>query len=135
MKRLLLGLFVTANTLATMNAQVAPAIPYDAKLEKKVQNHLKKMTLEEKIGQMCEITIDVITDFSGPEFKVCPAKLDTMVRIYKVGSFLNVPFSVAQSKETWADLIKTIQDKSMKEIGIPNIYGVDQIHGDRKSVV
>ena len=129
MKRILMSLFISANTLTCINAQVPPAIPFDTKLEKKVQKQLKKMTLEEKIGQMCEITIDVITDFSVDDFKVCEAKLDTMVRIYKVGSFLNVPRSIAQTKETWADLIKVIQDKSMKEIGIPNIYGVDQIHG------
>lgn len=48
---------------------------------------------------------------------------------YKVGSLLNVPLGVAQKKEKWAEAIKQIQEKSMKEIGIPCIYGVDQIHG------
>lgn len=42
---------------------------------------------------------------------------------------MNVPLSVAQKKETWAKMIKRIQEVSMKEIGIPCIYGVDQIHG------
>ncbi|MCD7817154.1 MAG: glycoside hydrolase family 3 C-terminal domain-containing protein, partial [Bacteroides sp.] len=94
-------------------------------------NWLKKMTLEEKIGQMCEITVDVVTDFPGSKdgFKLSEAMLDTVIGKYKVGSILNVPLSVAQKKEVWASAIKQIQDKSMKEIGIPCIYGVDQIHG------
>lgn len=55
--------------------------------------------------------------------------LDTVIGKYKVGSLLNVPLGVAQKKEKWAEAIKQIQEKSMKEIGIPCIYGVDQIHG------
>lgn len=90
------------------------------------------MTLEEKIGQMCEITIDVVTDFGASKekgFTLSTAMLDTVIGKYKVGSLLNVPLSVAQEKEKWAEAIKIIQDVSMKEIGIPCIYGVDQIHG------
>lgn len=88
------------------------------------------MTLEEKIGQMCEITVDVITDLTSPDvFKLSEAKLDTIIGKYKVGSILNVPLGIAQKKEVWANMIRKIQDKSMREIGIPCIYGVDQIHG------
>lgn len=88
------------------------------------------MSLEEKIGQMCEITIDVITDFSDPNtFAIDEAKIDEVIGKYKVGSILNVPFGVAQSKEVWAETIKIIQDKSIETMGIPCIYGVDQIHG------
>ena len=112
-------------------AQVAPAIPSDPTIEAHIQEWLKKMTLEEKIGQMCEITVDVVTDFPGSKdgFKLSEAMLDTVIGKYKVGSILNVPLSVAQKKEVWAASIKQIQEKSMKEIGIPCIYGVDQIHG------
>ena len=112
-------------------AQIAPAIPADPVIEAQIQKWLKKMTLEEKIGQMCEITVDVVTDFPGSKdgFKLSEAMLDTVIGKYKVGSILNVPLSVAQKKEVWAAAIKQIQDKSMKEIGIPCIYGVDQIHG------
>mgnify|MGYP000984747121 CR=1 FL=1 len=111
-------------------AQVQPAIPSDARIEKKVESLLKKMTLEEKVGQMCEITIDVITDFNSPnDFKLSEALLDTVIGKYKVGSILNVPLSVAQTKEKWAETIRQIQEKSLQEIGIPCIYGVDQIHG------
>ena len=90
------------------------------------------MTIEEKIGQMCEITIDVVTDFEASQkdgFTLDKAKLDTVIGKYKVGSLLNVPLSIAQPKEKWAEAIRQIQELSMKEIGIPCIYGVDQIHG------
>ena len=121
------GLMLTATAQTT----VAPAIPRDRKIEKKVEALLKKMTLEEKIGQMTELTIDVITkrDNSTQEFQIDDALLDTVIGKYKVGSILNVPQGVAQSKEKWEEIIRKIQDKSMKVMGIPCIYGVDQIHG------
>ena len=111
---------------------VSPAIPVDKNIEANIQKWLGKMTLEEKIGQMCEITIDVVTDFDASKekgFTLSTAMLDTVIGKYKVGSILNVPLGVAQKKEVWAEAIKQIQDISMKEIGIPCIYGVDQIHG------
>lgn len=111
---------------------IKPAIPADKTIEANIQKWLDKMTLEEKIGQMCEITVDVITDFEATQkngFTLSEAQLDTVIGKYKVGSILNVPLSVAQKKETWAKMIKRIQEVSMKEIGIPCIYGVDQIHG------
>ncbi|MGL4852993.1 MAG: glycoside hydrolase family 3 N-terminal domain-containing protein [Phocaeicola sp.] len=131
MKKLILSTMVCASSLLTANAQqVPPAIPADPAIEAKIEALLKKMTLEEKIGQMCEITIDVITDFSSPnKFKLDPAKVEEVIGKYKVGSILNVPLSVAQTKETWAELITDLQAKSMKTMGIPCIYGVDQIHG------
>ena len=121
------GLVSTAMAQTT----VAPAIPRDENIEKKVEALLEKMTLEEKIGQMTELTIDVITKRDNPtkEFQIDDALLDTVIGKYKVGSILNVPQGIAQSKEKWEEIIKKIQDKSMKTMGIPCIYGVDQIHG------
>ena len=110
----------------------SPAIPSDPQIEESIKQWLDKMTLEEKIGQMCQITIDVVTDFDASRkngFTLDKAKLDTVIGKYKVGSLLNVPLSVAQTKEKWAEAIRQIQEVSMKEIGIPCIYGVDQIHG------
>lgn len=120
-----------AGTIASAVGQTAPAIPSDPVIEANIQQWLKKMTLEEKIGQMCEITIDVVTDFekSRDGFTLSEAMLDTVIGKYKVGSLLNVPLSVAQKKEVWAKAIRQIQEKSIKEIGIPCIYGVDEIHG------
>ena len=130
MKNILVATVLSLSMATNVCAQVQPAIPSDARIEKKVESLLKKMTLEEKVGQMCEITIDVITDFSSPDdFKLSEALLDTVIGKYKVGSILNVPLSVAQTKEKWAEIIRQIQEKSLKEIGIPCIYGVDQIHG------
>ena len=159
-----------------------PAIQRDEKIEQQIQTLLKKMTLEEKIGQMCELTIDVIQKhpkaFDGVDpqkltlselkktlkkyklenefklskelpstavlkqiekrvmeienakgFQLDEAKLDSVFGKYKVGSILNVPNSKAQSIAKWQEIIKRIQEKSIKEIGIPCIYGVDQIHG------
>lgn len=130
MKNILVATVLSLSMATNVCAQVQPAIPSDARIEKKVESLLKKMTLEEKVGQMCEITIDVITDFSSPnDFKLSEALLDTVIGKYKIGSILNVPLSVAQTKEKWAETIRQIQEKSLQEIGIPCIYGVDQIHG------
>ena len=131
-KLALASVLCTGVCLTAGGQKPAPAIPSDPVIEAHIQEWLKKMTLEEKIGQMCEITIDVVSDFEASKkngFTLNPAMLDTVIGKYKVGSLLNVPLSVAQKKEKWAEAIKQIQDLSMKEIGIPSIYGVDQIHG------
>ena len=131
-KLALASVLCTGVCLTSGGQKPAPAIPSDPVIEAHIQEWLKKMTLEEKIGQMCEITIDVVSDFEASKkngFTLNPAMLDTVIGKYKVGSLLNVPLSVAQKKEKWAEAIKQIQDLSMKEIGIPCIYGVDQIHG------
>lgn len=126
----LLGFLLFQNTMAQT---VKPAIPRDEQIEQQVEEILSKMTLDEKVGQMCEITIDVITDmkksFESGTFTLNPEALEKVISQYKVGSILNVPMSVAQTPETWQALIEKIQELSMKNIGIPNIYGVDQIHG------
>ncbi len=131
-KLALASVLCTGVCLTAGGQKPAPAIPSDPVIETHIQEWLKKMTLEEKVGQMCEITIDVVSDFEASKkngFTLNPAMLDTVIGKYKVGSLLNVPLSVAQKKEKWAEAIKQIQDLSMKEIGIPCIYGVDQIHG------
>lgn len=128
----LASVFGSGMCIAQNVQSVTPAIPVDKTIEANIQKWLNKMTLEEKIGQMCEITIDVVTDFEASKkhgFTMSEAMLDTVIGKYKVGSLLNVPLSVAQKKEVWAKAIKRIQEISMKEIGIPCIYGVDQIHG------
>lgn len=126
-----LALFVSAQSL------VAPAIPRNEQIEQKIEALLKKMTLEEKVGQMTELTIDMLQKHSNSpqdienanEFQLDEEKLATLIGKHKVGSFLNVPNSIAQTPEKWQEIIKRIQEVSMQELGIPNIYGVDQIHG------
>ena len=112
--------------------KVEPVIPANAEIEQKVEALLKKMTLEEKIGQMTELVIDVMWDPAtrGTDtFTFNEALLDTVIGKYKVGSILNAPGTVAKTKEQWQEIITVIQQKSMDEIGIPCIYGLDQNHG------
>lgn len=112
------------------SAPVKPAIPYDAELESQVDKIVGGMSLQDKVGQMCQLTVDMVTDFQA---KGAPAidknRLKWAFGEYKVGSILNVPFGGAQSPQVWRSVIKDIQDASMKYIGVPDIYGVDEIHG------
>lgn len=123
---------MSAGSVALAQA-VAPCIPVDPEIEAKVEKTLSQMTLDEKIGQMCEMTVETITDYdaSGKEgrFVVNQSVLHDMIATYKVGSFLNVPLSQAQTPQVYEQLLTDIQDESMKELGIPNIYGIDHIHG------
>lgn len=133
MKRTLLS-FLAAGSLLAASAQstVAPAIPRDENMEQKIEKLLGKMTLDQKVGQMCELTIDLLQDRNADPskgFQLSEAMLDSVIGKYKVGSILNVPNGIAQSREKWQEIITRIQEKSMKEIGIPCVYGVDQIHG------
>ena len=109
-----------------------PVIPRDNEIEQKIESLLKEMTLEEKIGQMTELVVDVLwsadTRHTGT-FTIDEALLDTVIGKYKVGSILNAPGTLAQTPERWNEIIAVIQQKSMSEIGIPCIYGLDQNHG------
>lgn len=109
---------------------VKPAIPADPALEARVEATLAKMSLEEKIGQMTELTIDVLGSFDDKgEFQLDEAKLDEVFGKYKVGSILNAPGTRALTPHRWAEIIGEIQRKSLKYIGIPCVYGLDQNHG------
>ena len=158
-----------------------PAIPRDAALEAKVEKTLSKMTLDEKIGQMLELNLDVmgkttvenakidrekvrsvmqqygtpkaeveailkLTDaqilerfgsypvdiYQGETkrvWKLNETMLDTLISKWKVGSILNAPGTRASSVAQWQQWIQLIQKKSMKYLGIPDIYGLDHNHG------
>ena len=160
---------------------VKPAIPRDAALEAKVEKTLAKMTLDEKIGQMLELNLDVMGKMTVENAKVDREKvrsvlqqygrsedevnemlkktdqqiidqlggfpvdiyqgdtkriwklnetmLDTLISKWKVGSILNAPGTRASSVEQWQKWITLIQEKSMKYLGIPDIYGLDHNHG------
>jgi len=126
MKKVLEAILVCSLPLA-----VCPqVIKSDARMEQRIEKLLNQMTLEEKIGQMAELNIDVLQDKSvRKRFQLSEALLDTVIGKYKVGSILNVPNGEAISRQEWQEIITAIQKKSMKEIGIPCVYGVDQIHG------
>lgn len=112
-------------------AQTAkPAIPRDEQLEAKVEKTLAKMTLDEKIGQMLELNLDIMGtyDASG-KWKLNETMLDTCISKYKVGSLLNAPGTRAATVKQWQEWIRLIQKKSMKHIGIPDVFGLDHNHG------
>ena len=107
--------------------EVKPAIAPDAAVEAKVEQVLKGMTLEEKVGQMVQLSIDIISNEARDD--VDPAKMDVIFGKYKIGSILNVLQDHAFDRAKTADFISKIQAKSMEHIGIPCIYGLDMIHG------
>lgn len=115
--------------MACVSQAMPSAIPSDKKLEAKVEKTLSKMTLDEKIGQMTELSIDVLGEWKDGEFQLNKEKVYNAIAKYKVGSVLNSPGPVAQTPQKWQERIGTIQELSMKEIGIPCIYGLDQNHG------
>lgn len=115
--------------MACVSQAMPSAIPSDKKLEAKVEKTISKMTLDEKIGQMTELSIDVLGEWKDGEFQLNKEKVYNAIAKYKVGSVLNSPGPVAQTPQKWQEIIGTIQELSMKEIGIPCIYGLDQNHG------
>ena len=183
MNRLLFGaaFFTLHSSLFTLLASAQPAIPRDAALEAKVEKTLSKMTLDEKIGQMLELNLDVMGKMKVENAKVDREKvrsvmqqygapgaelekllkmtdaeiidrlgnypvdiyqgetkrvwqlnetmLDTLISKWKVGSILNAPGTRAATVDQWQKWIRLIQEKSMKYLGIPDIYGLDHNHG------
>lgn len=109
----------------------SPAIPADPALEKRVKEIVSRMSLDDKVGQMCEVTIDLVqaNELVNGQVVLDQGKVDSIFNKYRVGSVLNVPMGFAQTPESWYRIISGIQKASMKYIGIPDIYGVDQNHG------
>lgn len=133
MKKITLIMVLLAVTAIVSQAQVKPAIPRDAAIEAKVEKTLARMTLDEKIGQMLELNLDVMGAYDpnnlAAGWQLNEMMLDTCISKYKVGSILNAPGTRAQSVKMWRYWIGLIQEKSMKHIGIPDIYGLDLNHG------
>ncbi len=126
----MLALACTANAnIHTTNANI-PVIKSDAKIEAKVDQTLKKLTLEEKVGQMMEIVIDLFggNDKNGV-FYIDEHKADSIFSHYKVGSILNAPNTCAPTAKQWEKYMAQIQKLSMKRMGVPCIFGLDQNHG------
>ena len=111
-----------------------PVIPVDKQLEAKVDSLLKSLSLEEKIGQMTQLTLDVVTKGDNVYHTTFPLELDpvvvdTVLRKYKVGSILNTASNVPQTVDKWASIISGLQKVAIEETGIPLVYGIDQMHG------
>lgn len=128
MKKLLLSISMLAFAYTT-SANV-PVIKSNPKIEAQVEQTLKKLTLEEKIGQMMELVTDLFgaNDKNGV-FYIDEHKTDSIFSRYKIGSILNAPNTCAPTAKQWEKYIEQIQKISMKRIGIPCVFGLDQNHG------
>lgn len=111
--------------------------PAPADIERRVEALLAQMTLEEKVGQMAQVTLDVVgkgksrTSADAP-YALDPAKLRDVVVKYHIGSILNSTNNRACTPATWYGLIGAMQDVATKEtrLRIPLIYGIDAVHGE-----
>ena len=128
MKKLLFSISMLVFAYTT-SANV-PVIKSDPKIEAQVEQTLKKLTLEEKIGQMMELVTDLFgaNDKNGV-FYIDEHKTDSILSRYKIGSILNAPNTCAPTAKQWEKYIEQIQKISMKRIGIPCVFGLDQNHG------
>lgn len=128
MKKILLSISMLA--LAYTASANVPVIKSDPKIEAQVEQTLKKLTLEEKIGQMMELVTDLFgaNDKNGV-FYIDEKKTDSILSRYKIGSILNAPNTCAPTAKQWEKYIAQIQKISMKRIGIPCVFGLDQNHG------
>ena len=128
MKKILLSISMLA--LAYTASANVPVIKSDPKIEAQVEQTLKKLTLEEKIGQMMELVTDLLgaNDKNGV-FYIDEHKTDSILSRYKIGSILNAPNTCAPTAKQWEKYIAQIQKISMKRIGIPCVFGLDQNHG------
>lgn len=128
MKKILFSISMLA--LAYTASANVPVIKSDPKIEAQVEQTLKKLTLEEKIGQMMELVTDLFgaNDKNGV-FYIDEHKTDSILSRYKIGSILNAPNTCAPTAKQWEKYIAQIQKISMKRIGIPCVFGLDQNHG------
>lgn len=136
-------IFLTTILFAGVIAANAQAIKRDEQVEAQVERLLSAMSLDDKVGQMCELAIDKVAQKSSDDHvndnksvkslaggKLSAEAVNTMFGTYKVGSILNVPEGVAQTPEVWSSVIRTLNDVSASQAGgVPQLYGVDQIHG------
>lgn len=128
MKKLFSSIFMLA--FAYTSSANVPVIKSDPKIEAQVEQTLKKLTLEEKIGQMMELVTDLFgaNDKNGV-FYIDEHKTDSILSRYKIGSILNAPNTCAPTAKQWEKYISQIQKISMKRIGVPCVFGLDQNHG------
>lgn len=135
MKRISLLVSLTMLFIACSGgAKRSDAITLGAGIERKIDSVMAGMTLEEKVGQMTQLALDVIGEggnvyYSHEPFRVNHAMLDTVIGTYKVGSILNTSNNRARTTEVWEEIVRTIQQRALQETGIPVLYGIDSNHG------
>ncbi|HSD06852.1 glycoside hydrolase family 3 N-terminal domain-containing protein [Flavobacterium sp.] len=98
-------------------------------INSKVSELISKMTLEEKIGQMTQITVTIF-EKDGTKGVFDPVKLQKGIQTYHIGSILNVPNPGAPTIQKWQETISAITNEANKtRLKIPVLYGIDAIHG------
>lgn len=127
-KRFLTALFITLSLYSIAQQQT------DAAISQKVKSLLTKMTLAEKVGQMAQITMDVVTNgkdrYSSYEpITLNQQQLEHALVKYKVGSVINTANNRARTPEVWHQIINKIQETGKGRLNIPVLYGIDAIHG------
>ena len=132
--KILLSLLFIPLLAACNGSAGKTGVNLDEGIERKIDSIMAQMTLEEKVGQMAQFTVDLLGKggnayFSDEPFEVDPAMLDTVIGKYKVGSILNTANNRARTTEVWEKTIRAIQERALEETGIPVIYGIDAIHG------
>jgi len=133
MKLLIRYFSLTSLLLLFLNANNSAQIYTTSKVDAKVKELVSKMTLEEKVGQMTQVTLQAVSKVKGTKDKhheLDEAKLEEAIKKYHVGSILNV-YDIAHTAEYWHEILNKIQNIAVKEtrLGIPVFYGIDAIHG------
>src|SRR6267378_3671455 len=112
-----------------LRRNMTPAGPPASVSAAAVEKLLGQMTLKEKVGQMTQLEIGMVTDGRGQSIRINPEKLHKAIGEYGVGSILNVN-DEALAPEKWHEIIRAIQEEAKKtRLHIPVLYGIDTIHG------
>src|SRR5229473_2524754 len=112
-----------------LKRNLTPAGPPAGASAAAVEKLLGQMTLGEKVGQMTQLEIGMVSDGQDQSIRINPEKLHKAVVEYGVGSILNVK-DEALSLERWHEIIRAIQEEAKKSrLQIPVLYGIDSIHG------
>ncbi len=129
---LLLALPILAAAACSKPQAHSPSIPKDPDIERQIDRILSKMTLDDKVGQMLQLNIDVLGGYTlvngSPAWALNEEKVDTVIANYRVGSFLNAPGRAA-TPEQWRDWIGMFNKYSVEHLGVPTLYGLDHNHG------
>lgn len=122
--------FGVAALVACNSRKGEVVIPADSDIEARVESILRKMSVEEKVGQMTQLEVSLVgnMDRSG-KFVVDETKLENIIGKYKVGSLLNKPGNIPPTPAEWCAILEPIQKKSMEVLGIPCLVGLDENHG------
>ncbi|MDZ7717248.1 MAG: glycoside hydrolase family 3 N-terminal domain-containing protein [Balneolaceae bacterium] len=125
MKKLLLTILFLGATVFNSFAQLT-----EEQIAQKVDSVMQTMTLTDKVGEMTQLAIDMVSTPGGEPENLNEENLRNVLLNHRVGSILNVA-GHAYTLDEWHSVIRQIQEMAVNEkpTGIPVIYGIDSIHG------